>query len=417
MNQAYNDTNARTRTPDAVILGGGCAGLWTLHELLHRGYDAHLIETNALGQGQTIWSQGILHSGLKYTLTGTLNKAARAIQDMPARWMQSIRADTPPDLSAATLRADHCHLWRTNSIASRAGMIGARVGLKTKPQTIDPGSRPAPLTQTPGAVARIDEPVIDPVAFLNAFRNLYTTHIHHIPKPNLTVTGTPESPTLHTPVGTLSPRTLIIAAGNGANTIRQALNLPTAAMQVRPLHMIALQGPNLPTLNGHCVDGNVTRITITTQNPGPTTTATHPTWQIGGQIAERGPSITPDALIAHARNELIDCIPGLEQSGALKGARWTTYDAPRAEGATRTGRRPETPSIIKEANTITIWPSKLVLAPQAATLAAEQLPPPSPTTNTNHPPIDLPSPPIASYPWDQPTTAWTDDAKIHTTAH
>lgn len=84
-----------------------------------------------------------------------------------------------------------------------------------------------------------------------------------------------------------------------------------------------------------------------------------------------------------------------------------TYDAPRAEGATPTGKRPESPSILHEANTITAWPSKLVLAPQTAdniattishafkpSSKAAQLPP-------------RPQPPVAQFPWDEPGVQWT----------
>jgi len=96
MNGSYSQpTPGDTLTPDALILGGGVAGLWTLDRLHRAGHSVLLIEPNALGAGQTIWSQGILHSGLKYTLAGALNKAARAIQSMPERWMRWSRSAQP----------------------------------------------------------------------------------------------------------------------------------------------------------------------------------------------------------------------------------------------------------------------------------------------------------------------------------
>src|SRR5215475_1202954 len=51
---------------DVMIVGGGIAGLWTLAELVRHGHDAHLIEAQRLGEGQTIGAQGIIHGGLKY---------------------------------------------------------------------------------------------------------------------------------------------------------------------------------------------------------------------------------------------------------------------------------------------------------------------------------------------------------------
>ena len=62
---------------DTLIFGGGIAGLWLLDELRRAGRSALLVEATALGDGQTISSQGILHSGLKYSLNGLLSSAAR----------------------------------------------------------------------------------------------------------------------------------------------------------------------------------------------------------------------------------------------------------------------------------------------------------------------------------------------------
>ena len=71
---------------DIVILGGGIAGLWLLNRLYSEGYQPLLIETKALGSGQTLASQGIIHGGLKYALSGSLTGAANVIADMPRRW-------------------------------------------------------------------------------------------------------------------------------------------------------------------------------------------------------------------------------------------------------------------------------------------------------------------------------------------
>ncbi|HCC44093.1 MAG TPA: FAD-binding oxidoreductase, partial [Gammaproteobacteria bacterium] len=51
---------------DIAILGGGIAGLWLLNLLVSRGYSVVLLEKEALGAGQTIASQGMIHGGVKY---------------------------------------------------------------------------------------------------------------------------------------------------------------------------------------------------------------------------------------------------------------------------------------------------------------------------------------------------------------
>ena len=75
-----------TRDVDVAILGGGIAGLWLLARLQAAGYSALLLENQALGAGQTLASQGIIHGGLKYALDLKLNTASDALADMPARW-------------------------------------------------------------------------------------------------------------------------------------------------------------------------------------------------------------------------------------------------------------------------------------------------------------------------------------------
>lgn len=51
-----------------AIFGGGVAGLWLLNRLRQKNIDCVLIENKELGGGQTIYSQGIIHSGVKYAL-------------------------------------------------------------------------------------------------------------------------------------------------------------------------------------------------------------------------------------------------------------------------------------------------------------------------------------------------------------
>ena len=58
---------------DVAIIGGGIAGTWLLRLLSQKGYNAILLEQNELGCGQTLASQGMVHGGLKYALTGLLS--------------------------------------------------------------------------------------------------------------------------------------------------------------------------------------------------------------------------------------------------------------------------------------------------------------------------------------------------------
>ena len=63
---------------DAIILGGGIAGLWLLSLLRNQGYEAILLEKEGLGSGQTFASQGMIHGGIKYSLAGAMTGASES---------------------------------------------------------------------------------------------------------------------------------------------------------------------------------------------------------------------------------------------------------------------------------------------------------------------------------------------------
>ena len=65
--------------------------------LAYRGYHAILLERQALGSGQTVQAQGIIHGGGKYALRGVRDFAAvRATSLMPERWRRSIAGELQP---------------------------------------------------------------------------------------------------------------------------------------------------------------------------------------------------------------------------------------------------------------------------------------------------------------------------------
>lgn len=388
---------------DVVIFGGGVAGLWTLHTLLEAGYHAVLLEAFSLGQGQTVASQGIIHGGLKYTLRGMFNESARAIRDMPHLWRECIEARHAPDLSATTVRSQWCALWRTSSLTSRLGMVGAQSGLTVKPTKLAENERPLPLRQCPGEVLRLDEQVIDPVTLIAALSGPRMPHVLRLDGEHgleFETTGESQVRAIHlahtTAEGsrqlTLAPSAVILAAGGGNERLREQIGLPNNAMQRRPLHMVMLRG-DLPDLNGHCVDGAKTRVTITTARDA----AGRTIWQLGGQLAEDGVGIGPQQLIDRAARELHDVLPGFD----VGDAQWGTYRVDRAE-AQNEGRRPEDATIRDEGNVLTAWPTKLVLAP----ILAERLKQQVETMVTDRVadrtalPTDWPRPDVALPPWE-----------------
>ncbi len=398
-----------TRELDAVIFGGGVAGLWLLDELHRRGHGVLLLEADALGAGQSIAAQGIIHGGLKYTLTGLLNPSAEAIRDMPDLWRRCLNGEAEPRLTNTRVRAEFCHLWRTQTLTSKLGMIGARKGLVVAPQPVSDDERPAALRGCPGQVMRLDEQVVAPYSLLNDLASKHTDRLLKIDaEAGLSIDT--DAPAVVTSITltdggqrlTLRARHVVLTAGNGNAELRARCSLSQDAMQRRPLHFIMLRGPReaLPELNGHCVDGAKTRVTITSDTDSQGRTV----WQVGGQVTEDGVDMSPDELIAHTRRELEASIPG--GSGVdLSAVEWATRRVDRAERTMPNRKRPDDAQLMVEGNVITGWPTKLALAPRLATRIADTVGQPhiGPNDLTT---LDWPRPAVAQPHWET-ATSWT----------
>ncbi|MCC6680165.1 MAG: FAD-dependent oxidoreductase [Phycisphaeraceae bacterium] len=377
-----------------LIFGGGVAGMWLLDELHRAGFAALLLERFALGQGQTVACQGIIHGGLKYTLHGHLTGSARAIRDAPGRWRDSLEGRSKPDLTHTTVLADFCHLWRTSTIKSIVGAIGAKRGLRVAPRTVEKDNRPAPLRDCPGEVMRLDEQVIDPVSLLADLAAQHQTRIAGYESVSFEQGAVVIDQKL-----TIHPQAIVLTAGAGNAELRATLGLDPQIMQRRPLHMVMLRGDNLPRLCGHCVDGKATRVTITSHN----TSDGGIVWQLGGQIAERGVNMSPAELIRFTQAELQHVLPQFD----LLGGRWATYRVDRAEAKTPGLLRPQEATAQREGNVITAWPTKLAMAPHLAGKIMALLPPAKGSGELAWP-DDLARPNVALPPWET-AASWTAD--------
>lgn len=346
---------------DVVIFGGGAAGLWLLDELTRRGQQALLLEANALGTGQTVAAQGIIHGGLKYTLQGLLTNSATSIREMPAIWRECLDGVREPNLNAVRRRSDECFLWRTDSLSSRLGMLGAQFGLRVAPQSVSKDDRPEILRGCPGTVARLPEQVISTISLIEVLANRNRDRLLKIDPTRVefdcVTPGEVTSIRLDEDI-TLHPRAVVFTAGAGNSALRRGVGLTGEAMQRRPLHMVMLRGDRLPMFQGHCVDGAKTRVTITSEADS----SGRIVWQVGGQIAEDGVVWDERTLLTRAREELRAVLPNID----LSSVEWSTYRVDRAEGIVPGGKRPESVQIRREGNCLTAWPTKLALVPQLA---------------------------------------------------
>ncbi|MCH2161327.1 MAG: FAD-dependent oxidoreductase [Phycisphaerales bacterium] len=392
---------------DALVVGGGIAGLWTATALRMRGCSVVIAESNQLGNGQTICAQGIVHGGLKYALGGTAGKDARRISDMPETWRNAIDGEADPLLSGARILSPSTWIWRTDSLRSRVGMLAARVGLKTPAEAVPDAQRPELLQGMPGTVLEVREPVLDMKSVLASFAARHQDALVLVDGDEgvaFSSQGGRIDQAILRNAGqqvTLSPSFVILAAGAGNASIRSRLGLPAEAMQRRPLHMCLVRGA-LPSFYGHCVDGSRTRVTITSTLP--TDDDSPVVWQLGGQLAEDGVSMSPEELIHAARQELSTVLPSLPMGGLS----WATYRIDRAERAHH-GRRPDDIAILEDGDghTLTCWPTKMALAPRLADAISSRIPATNAAPELTEALAGFDRPDLAEFPWET-STSWTE---------
>ncbi len=377
------------------------AGLWLLDELHRRRFRVLLVEQKALGTGQTIASQGILHGGLKYMLGGAASRSAQAAAETTELWRACLEGRCVPDLRAVRILSPCCYLWRSESLMSWAGLAAASHLLRTTVKKVAARERPACLASCPGEVLRVEEPVIDTASLLHVLADAHANRILCAGE-NVNVEFSTSQPgrvnevrwapsSSETSVA-ISPSLIIFAAGEGNEDLRRRVGLSSEMMQRRPLHMVMIRG-NLPSLFGHCVHGNKTRVTITSA----TDSRNRVVWQVGGEIAEKGVDATPADLIAFAWTELTEVLPDLN----LRNMEWATYRIHRAEQKSLGGFRPDGPTWRQEGNVITAWPTKLVLAPALARSIVDSLGEPGKyADDIDEAPSDWPGFEVAQPPWE-----------------
>ena len=328
---------------------------------------------------------------------------------MPHIWRDTLAGKHQPDLTATRMRASFVYLWHTQTVTSRVGMLGAKSLLRVKPKTLPADQWPEALTGCAGQVYQLDEQVIDPASFITDLAQQHASHILKIEVKNgvpfdTIGPGQVKTISLNNPVTSipivLQPTTVIFTAGQGNATLRRMVGLSDQAMQRRPLHMVIAKGA-LPTLNGHCIEGNKTSVTITTDQDIQKNTV----WQIGGQVAEDGVAMEPLQLIKHTKDQLKSALGRVN----LDRLQWATYHVDRAEAATANNVRPNDAQTLHEGNVITGWPTKLALAPALAQRIAQMLEPPQANNINDLTPFEnWPRPQVAVPPWET-TPQWFEN--------
>jgi len=364
-------TTESITTTDVVIFGGGVAGLWILNRLRQQGYQAILLESEKLGAGQTRFAQGIIHGGTKYALTGKLTASAEAVGRMPALWRDCLQGKGEIDLHQVKIISQHQYMWSTTSLTSRlSGFFASRV-MKSRTQALAEKDRPTVFRHEKfrGQVYQLDEPVLDTATVIHALAQPHQDVIFKCDPDTLDLKQSKDSITINWQSNkqkySVVSRRVVLSAGQGNESLLAKLEMQKPKMQRRPLHMVMLRGMSEP-LYAHCLGAStVPRITITSHLDA----QGHWVWYLGGQLAEEGVQRDDSKQIETARQEMRTLFSWLD----FTACEWATLHIDRAEPLQPDGKRPDTAYVDQQENVMTVWPTKMALAPLAAEEVQQKL--------------------------------------------
>ncbi len=380
---------------DVLIVGGGVAGLWLNARLRRLGFATLLADKGALGGGQSVKSQGIIHGGTKYALSGALTGASEAIADMPRRWREALEGKGELDLSGVRLLSDAHYLWSPGTLAGNLTSFFASKAVRSRVGQVK-GDELPPALQHPrfkGKVYRLSELVLDVPSLIARLAELAGDSLLACQQIEPLLDDN-ELVGLRVDGREIRAQRIVFSAGGGTAELLASLGLQQPAMQRRPLHMVIVKAPTLKPLYAHCLGGGTKpRITVTS----------HPTadgewvWYLGGDLAEAdGVARDEAAQIAVAKKELAELVPWID----LSSAQWATLRIDRAEPAQSALARPDNAFLAEQGRLLVGWPTKLALSPDfsdrvEAALARDGIRP------ANHPALpQLPRPPLTGPFWE-----------------
>ena len=367
----------KSNTVDIVIIGGGIAGLWTLARLRKAGYQAILVEAESLGSVQSGASQGIIHGGTKYALTGKLTQSAQSIVQMPQRWKACLEGVGEVDLSQAKILSRHQYLWSNKSLAAKlTGFFASKV-MSSRMQHLSPEDYVPPFNQPGfnGELYQLDESVLDIQSVIEAIRGqfsevIFQAHIEKI----IALSANDDSMAenlyriqLSDDINILA-RSIVLTAGAGNEKLLASLNIKQPQMQRRPLlmPMLIARESVLPRMYAHCLGVSaLPKMTITAHSLSAAHLSaeadgqTRTVWYLGGEIAEKGVGRTVEEQTQRAKKELHSLMPWMDFSQC----KWSALAIDRAEPKMPDGSRPVEPAVFTEQGIITAWPVKLAMAP------------------------------------------------------
>jgi glycine/D-amino acid oxidase-like deaminating enzyme len=372
----HSPSNQKLLQCDLVIFGGGIAGLWLLDRLQSSGFHCLLLESTALGNGQSVASQGIIHGGLKFALSGTLTDAANSIADMPRRWSECLKGKGEVDLSRCQLLADQCFMWSDGSARSRLKSFLGSKALRGRVQAIKKSDYPAVFahSQARGILYGLPDFVIDTQSLLHRLAQRHGERLLKIDMKNIVISlasgGGASRIECHSDGDSIdiAARAVVFCAGEGNQSLLTLAGLAAPQMQLRPLHMVMLKKKGLPSAFVHCIGDSFSltpKLTLTSH----TCRDGAAVWYLGGELAESGVDKSSAAQIDRAKSLLAQTFPWLD----FQHAEWASFLINRAEGLSPGQHRPNSVFVRSVGNTVIGWPTKFTLSPALADAVLDEL--------------------------------------------
>lgn len=355
---------------DIAIAGGGIAGAWLLRLLHERGYRVALFESDTFGADQTLASQGMIHGGLKYTLSGTLNRASQAIAAMPDRWRACQAGSGEIDLSGMRVTSEQYYMFAEASTMGRLTGFFAAKALRGRIERLAAEHWPSAFSGFDGVVYELNDFVVDTASLLATLTQNLENQCWQQRLDSRCVEKTAGGWQITTPTARINADTLISCAGNGSATLLDQLGVAGFNIQQRPLKQVSVRPQHDVELWAHCLTGvtsNEPRLTISShQDQGLV-------WYIGGKLATEGVNRSDEAQIAHAQAELTACVPWLNWQDAEYAVHWVN----RAEPAQSGGLKPDQAYAERQGDFVQCFPTKLALAPDLGDRVLAILDPPA----------------------------------------
>jgi glycine/D-amino acid oxidase-like deaminating enzyme len=387
---------------DVAVLGGGIAGLWVLNRLRRLGFDALLFEKAALGSGQTLASQGIIHSGVKYAFDNVVRPQTQSLSSMPKIWMDCIAGTGEVDLRGADVLANNQLIFTTGGLTSQIASTVASRALRSAVHALERDEFPEIFhtSEFQGKVFRLQEPVLATKSLLAILCDRAATmggghpvalraRVKELRRQDASVAEIVFDDAQETRV---RPRACVFTSGQGNEWFAEQLGLDKNKItQRRPLRMFLARGLPYRVYAHWLVPEYQPRVTITTHDWNG-----EPVWYIGGGVSEKAVGRSDAEALRMAHAEMAGVFPWLD----WKRVQWAIHDVNRAEPSANK-LLPGGATIRAVGNAALAWPTKLALAPALADQVLRWLEEQniSPSNKSTQLPLAPAEP--GKYPWEE----------------